>query len=148
MYFSSQNIQRLTVDAIGADFFPQLASAGIFIFSTALLIKGLKTGRELKKMEQKELNTSQKDSTPSFSKEQAIPVLATMGLIIVYLLLLREIGFLIMTTIYLVLQMYVLAKPAQRNLPLFLVIAVVVAGVVYYVFRYFFNLMLPTGILG
>lgn len=148
MYVATYSIQRLTISQIGSEFVPRLVAVGIFLCSAALLIKGIRslkqqsTGGQTK---QEEVDAQTKEENSSF---RAFPVVATLVLLVFYIALIREIGFLIMTVIYLFLQFYVLAHKSKRSFPLFLILSVVVSVTVYYVFRYGFHLMLPAGILG
>ncbi|MDQ0338113.1 vacuolar-type H+-ATPase subunit I/STV1 [Caldalkalibacillus uzonensis] len=136
MYLATFTFERLTVSRIGSEFVPQLTSIGIFILSISLLIKGIKRMKS---------DNNHQSERPSF---RYFTVIATIVLIAVYIALMREIGFLLMTVVYLFAQFYVLAGKSKRNLPLFLVLSIAVSVTVYYVFRYGFNLLLPAGILG
>jgi hypothetical protein len=75
-------------------------------------------------------------------------VLLTVVLMGLYISLLKPIGFLIMTAVYLFFQMYVLADKSEQRIPLFLGISIVSSIAVYYCFKSVFHLMLPAGILG
>ncbi|MBB6448669.1 hypothetical protein HNR44_000618 [Geomicrobium halophilum] len=145
MYIATLNFQQsdLVVLTIGSEFVPQLAAGGIFIFAFLLLIKGIKTAKAMNKDEAADVQTSK-----PFHKTKVFTVGATILLIVLYVTLITQIGFLITTVVYLVLQMYVLAEPIKRNLFLFVSIAIITSGSVYFVFREFFNLFLPSGILG
>lgn len=150
IYAATYSFQRLTVSQIGSEFVPRLVAIGIFLLSLLLLINGINHARQNKADHAAKEHTSE----PHTAKKSIVfnhgsfPVVATIVLLILYIALIREIGFLIMTTVYLVLQFYILAGKSQRHLPLFLTLSIAVSVSVYYVFRYGFNLMLPAGIFG
>ena len=72
----------------------------------------------------------------------------TVGLILVYIALMQFVGFPIMTVVYLVAQFTILT-PAERkpNFLVYAVIAVLTSALVYLLFRYAFDMMLPVGFL-
>ncbi|MBP8277934.1 MAG: tripartite tricarboxylate transporter TctB family protein, partial [Propionivibrio sp.] len=69
-------------------------------------------------------------------------------LILVYIALMQFVGFPIMTVVYLVAQFTILT-PAERkpNFLVYAVIAVLTSALVYLLFRYAFDMMLPVGFL-
>ncbi|MGE4405010.1 tripartite tricarboxylate transporter TctB family protein [Pseudomonas sp.] len=75
-------------------------------------------------------------------------VLKTLGLILLYVVLLGPVGFPIMTTLYLYLQFIVLT-PADRKPRhlLYAGIALVTSVIIYLLFREAFDLLLPAGLL-
>ena len=72
----------------------------------------------------------------------------TVGLILAYIALMQFVGFPIMTVVYLVAQFTILT-PADRkpNFLVYAVIAVLTSALVYLLFRYAFDMMLPVGFL-
>ena len=146
MFIATYSIQALTVSNIGADFAPRLVAIAIFALSLILLynsIKQLKNPHMAVSIEEDE--DEEEDTNKPMSKKS---VIATVALLVGYVALIPMIGFLLMTAVYLFLQMYLLAEKAQRNLVLFLVVSVVSSGVIYYCFKTIFHLRLPAGILG
>ncbi|WP_226685996.1 tripartite tricarboxylate transporter TctB family protein [Stutzerimonas stutzeri] len=79
---------------------------------------------------------------------EPLTVLKTLGLILLYVVLLGPVGFPIMTTLYLYLQFIVLTPVDHkvRHLP-YAAIAVVTSIVIYLLFREAFDLLLPAGLL-
>lgn len=142
MYVGTYSFGRLTVSQVGSEFVPRLAAIGIFLLSIVLLIQGIKIYKQTK------VQHSKTKQGKSFSFNNSYSVVATIGLLIVYVALLREIGFLVMTVLYLIAQFYVLAEKSKRNFLVFSSLSVVVSFSIYYLFRYVFFLMLPAGILG
>ncbi|MGO4887562.1 tripartite tricarboxylate transporter TctB family protein [Anaerobacillus sp. MEB173] len=148
MYMATYNIQALTVSNIGADFMPRLIAISLFILSTIMLIgaiKKLKTPDHSKVIEEEESETEDEGAN---QKINIWSVVATIGLMIGYVYLLPTIGFLIMTTVYLFLQMIVLADKAYRRITLFIVISIISSAAIYFLFKSVFYLRLPAGILG
>ncbi len=75
-------------------------------------------------------------------------VFKTLGLIAVYVALLQEVGFLLMTALYLYAQFIVITPREQKvNHISYIIIAVVTSVAVFYLFRQGFDLMLPSGFL-
>jgi putative tricarboxylic transport membrane protein len=148
MYAASNNIMKLTVSKVGADFAPKLVAIGIFILSVFYLINSIKqlkgsSGGETGELEQED-DGDQKEK----KKISPLSVFATVGLLVLYVALLPIIGFLITTVVYLFAQMYLLADKKERKIPIFIVTSVVTSVVVYFIFKSIFFLMLPAGILG
>lgn len=148
MYVASNSIKKLTVSKIGADFAPKLVASAMLILSIFYLINSIKqlkkTGSEIPV----EKDPAADEDTAEKKKISPLSVLATIGLLILYIILLPMIGFLITTVIYLFLQMYLLADRSERKIPVFLVTSVVTSVSVYFIFKSVFHLMLPAGILG
>lgn len=77
---------------------------------------------------------------------QKLTVLATLGLVALYIYALRPLGFPIATTLFLFLQFIVLTPTGQKpKLPLYALLAVISSAVIFGLFRYGFNLLLPAG---
>ncbi|MBX7272022.1 tripartite tricarboxylate transporter TctB family protein [Stutzerimonas chloritidismutans] len=93
-------------------------------------------------------SSSDTPDQPKPTVTEPLTVLKTLGLILLYVVLLGPVGFPIMTAIYLYLQFIVLTPVGHkiRHL-LYVVIAVVTSGVIYLLFREAFDLLLPAGLL-
>lgn len=77
---------------------------------------------------------------------QKLTVLATLGLVALYIFALRQLGFPIATTLFLFAQFIVLTPTGQKlKLPLYALLAVISSAVIFVIFRYGFNLLLPAG---
>ena len=70
-------------------------------------------------------------------------VALTFFLTVAYILLLEPAGFCISSALYIFLQIVVLCPPDKIRLGLFAVISLVVSGVIFAIFRYGLDLMLP-----
>ncbi|MBA1237199.1 tripartite tricarboxylate transporter TctB family protein [Pseudomonas kunmingensis] len=93
-------------------------------------------------------SSSDTPDQPKPTVTEPLTVLKTLGLILLYVVLLGPVGFPIMTAIYLYLQFIVLTPVGHkiRHL-LYVVIAVVTSGFIYLLFREAFDLLLPAGLL-
>ncbi|MCC8191330.1 MAG: tripartite tricarboxylate transporter TctB family protein [Planctomycetes bacterium] len=80
-------------------------------------------------------------------KRDVLPIALTFLLIIGYALSFERLGFVISSILCMFCQMLILAPSGKRRPALFLAVSVVVAAVVYFVFRRYLNLMLPPGLL-
>jgi uncharacterized membrane protein YidH (DUF202 family) len=93
-------------------------------------------------------DTSDTPDEPKATVTEPLTVLKTLGLILLYVVLLGPVGFPIMTTLYLYLQFIVLTPVDRkvRHLP-YAGIALVTSIVIYLLFREAFDLLLPAGLL-
>lgn len=82
----------------------------------------------------------------TFLKEQ-LPEILTFLLLAVYVILIKPVGFVITTAVYLGLQMYILSCFDRKKIWLFALIACVISPALYYGFRTCFDVLLPAGIL-
>ncbi len=74
-------------------------------------------------------------------------VLKTLFLVVGYVCILEPVGFLVSSIGYAFLQILVMCPPSKREPTKFFAIAVVSTILIYIVFRYGLDLMLPEGIL-
>ncbi|PMC35945.1 tripartite tricarboxylate transporter TctB family protein [Bacillus sp. UMB0899] len=149
MYIASNSIIKLTVSKVGADFVPKLVAIGMLILSIFYLINSVKQQIRSKKELNSQTSVNKEEEVVEEKKKiSPLSVLGTVGLLALYITLLPYLGFLIMTTVYLFFQMYLLAAKTERNIPIFIVISIITSVFIYYIFKYVFHLMLPAGILG
>jgi putative tricarboxylic transport membrane protein len=134
LFVSAQTIKAGAEMGRGADFLPKLISGGMGICGVAVIIlEGFvrKTGKDV--------------SAPA--PRQTINFLYTFFLLLFYVLLLSTIGFLIMTTLYIFLQSWIIT-PKQKRKPVKLALIAVISSVaIYGTFVFGLSLMLPAGIL-
>lgn len=146
MFFTSFSFEALTTSLVGPAFMPQIIAIFMAIFSVIIAVSGFKKSKDanqentLPKQEEEELIITEKRSYK--------PVLASLGLMIAYVALMPYIGFLIMTVVYIFLQMLLLSHVTHRKIWLFLLVSIITSAAIYYLFRNVFYVMLPTGILG
>ena len=123
---------------IGPDFMPTVVGTLILVLSVILLVQSV---RELKKNPDKEYGKDESDYKR---------VLLSLILALLYVFLLKPVGFIICTLVYLFCQIYVLAPDSHRtkkDMIMYLIIDVVFTLIVYYLFRIGFKIVLPAGIL-
>jgi putative tricarboxylic transport membrane protein len=139
LYIASLGVKMISgVSRIGSGFVPQLVAIILAIVSITIIAGGI---RKLKIFDQA---VSKTDA----AKVNLTALVATLFSIFIYIILLEKVGFLIMTTLYLFVQINILSSKEGRKIPLFGIIAVTVSVAVYYLFVNVFQLMLPAGILG
>lgn len=88
------------------------------------------------------------DAEKAKKKLIEVPVksLITMGLVLVYALTMKSVGFILTTFVFMMVQMFVL-KEGKKNWPLMLGISLVMSVGIYFLFTRVFNIMLPAGVL-
>ncbi|MBU8906470.1 tripartite tricarboxylate transporter TctB family protein [Desertibacillus haloalkaliphilus] len=147
MYISTFNMQSMAEVSVGPETVPQIVAIGIFIFSVILLLQGIKKVKSYSPPVEPE-GTKDETENDYSGKKSLVSVLITLLLVICYVLVMPILGFIISSTLYLIVQFCFLAKRENWNIPLYALIAVVVSVSVYFFFRNLFYLMLPQGILG
>ncbi|EDL65580.1 tripartite tricarboxylate transporter TctB family protein [Bacillus sp. SG-1] len=161
LYATTYTFKRLTTSQIGPQFAPRLVTGLIFALSVVLLTKTIINWKKAK-INQAATNVEvvseevlDEELIQKTESEQEVPlsskskyVLYTLGLILIYIIAMSQIGFLISTSIYLFAQICLFSEKKYWNIPQFAILSIVVSVVTYFSFRYGFNLMLPGGILG
>ena len=122
---------------VGPGFVPRIVALLLFGIGTGLLIQGIRN-----------LRRKAGEDRTSAARGNSQAVIISFLLFTVYILLLERIGFIIMTTAYLFLQMSLLAPKGHLKPFLFLIISVVTSVSAFYLFVDFFRIMGPAGILG
>jgi putative tricarboxylic transport membrane protein len=141
--FMSMQIPRKG-EIIDATFFPFLLSGFIFLLSFLQVYYGIKQVINLKADEKQidEKTAKQNKITNTLS------VIKTFTCIVAYLVLLNPLGFIVATTLYLVVQFIILAPiDKKKNFVLYAGIAVCASVIIYLTFRYSLKLMLPQGLI-
>ena len=119
---------------------PTVVGILILVLATILLVQSigkLRKGGVLSEEEEKDHSDYRR-------------VLESLVLTTIYVNVLKPVGFLISTFVYLCLQIYVLApndKRTKKDIVKFVVISLIFTVVVYVLFRYGFKIILPTGII-
>ncbi len=75
-------------------------------------------------------------------------LIAIFAILIVYMALMSTLGFMISSALFLFATMMLLTPKQKRKLPVIIILSVVVAVGVYYLFVYGLDMVLPAGILG
>jgi putative tricarboxylic transport membrane protein len=136
--FMTINLPRKgTIDASTV---PYVLSAGLCLLGILQLIISRKAVAPAAESDAPE---KQAPNTPDYAT-----VCKTLGLVAVYVALLKTVGFPIMTALYLYAQFIVITPLEQKaNHLLYAVIALVASALIFVTFRQGFDLMLPTGLL-
>lgn len=148
IFFTAFSFEALTTSRVGPAFMPQIIAIIMAVFSIIIAVNGFKKSKAAN--EENDVVEPVKDKEEELivtEKKSYKPVLITLVLMIAYIALLPYIGFLIMTAVYMFLQMLVLSHITNRKIWLFLLISVVTSAAIYYLFRNVFYVMLPTGII-
>lgn len=146
LFIASFGIREMTKTSAGAGFLPRVTAVILAILGAVLVIRQLRANRSAP--------ANSTPSAPAKATEKPVglvgplPVVLNILLFVVYLLLLESIGFLIMTPIYMFLQILLLSDPSKLRIGWYLVVSVAVCTGAYYLFVNFFQVMLPAGILG
>ena len=138
LIISARMLPKSQVMELGPDFMPTVVGVLILVLSVILLVQAV---LELKKNPDKEYEPDKSDY-----KRVALSLI----LALLYVFLLKPVGFIVCTLVYLFGQIYVLAPDTHRtkkDLILYLIIDVVFTVIVYYLFRFGFKIVLPAGIL-
>ena len=137
-WFGTNNFNRSSISSYGNPAtVPRAAIAILFVFAVLILADGLK-GKETEA-------EAEKDSTHSI--KYRLPEISTYILIVLYVAFLKPVGFVISTAVYLFFQMLALSCFDVKNCWKYAIIALLVSPVIFYIFRVFFNVFLPTGLL-
>ena len=127
---------------ISSKFFPEVVCVIMIVFPVLLIISSY--------IGAKNMTEDEREKEEAGDKPEYKRVVATFVAFAVYILLMDKIGFLIMSIIYLPIQMYALApveKQGKKNIILYVILGVIASFVIYYMFVYGFKVILPKGIL-
>jgi putative tricarboxylic transport membrane protein len=142
LYRMSLDLKMSSISKFGGTVVPKAIAVIMAILSIILFTGGLLKFK----------NAAAAKGEPARKEEPRaqgfIPVVIVLAVAILYALLLQKIGFIIMTSLCLGAQMYVLSGFRTEKLLKFGIIAVVFSTGVYFLFVKLFYLMLPSGILG
>ena len=127
-------IQRNVGNYAHARIVPTLLGILLIILSVILIIQG---ARKMK----------QEDNEPGkqMSKVDMISIVLTFAAMILYIIILPELGFMLSTMIYLFVQFIILAPQNKRNYLVFAIVAVVFTIIAFVAFRIGLTQMLPRG---
>ena len=137
IYIAQIPLIKITkVSLIDSAFYPIICAVGLTALSAVQIFLALK---KLKSAGQgEESNAEEKDYKS---------VILTTAWSLLYVVLLNPLGFVLSSVIYMVAQMMVLCPKDEQKPVMFVIISVVAAVAIYYIFRNTLNLMLPAGIL-
>jgi len=148
IFISSFSLKSLQMNPVGSDFLPKIVSTLAFLGSVIInipivirLIKNRKRNRDVA--------TNRKSQQVNLDKAaKRYSTLITLGLITLYIVMMGLLGFIISTSLYLFIQIILLAPKEKRKPIMIGIISIVSSLVIYLIFRYAFTIVLPVGILG
>ncbi|TVT27388.1 tripartite tricarboxylate transporter TctB family protein [Salinicoccus cyprini] len=163
LFISTLSFQQMTVAKIGSAFFPQVASIGIGVLSLIMMITaflkkpvkedhvaetGAETGTDGTLAVSEEQHIADDTSEKEDKKHYGLVGL-TLLLLIAYVAVMSLLGFIISTSLYLFIQMVIMATQRDKmKYIIFAVLSIASSVLIYWIFKGFFNLMLPAGLLG
>lgn len=141
LYARTIYVGTLNFGSMNAQTFPLICAAAMALLSICLIyqsIRGLKTAP---------VPTEEERMAEKAERKRLLNVLAAVILVMLYNLLLKSLGYLIVTPLFLfALIMLVTPRSVQRPVK-FIIISVIVSVLIYAIFRYAFSVQLPLGIL-
>lgn len=145
LFVSSFFVKTSTVTTLGPEFMPRLISIVIFLLGLMNLRTAVRDFQFLKK--NGKLEPAPPPRTP---KEIFLNNLdwVSGALMMVYVISISIFGFLLPSIVYMFLQILLYTTTQKRNYGLYLIFSIVIPCAVYFLFRNYFFLMLPKGILG
>jgi uncharacterized membrane protein len=130
--------------AKGGDFMPKICSTLLLALGVMLFVS------DLYRCKRGKTDVSESGKTPArdglvlnYSR-----LFANLALIALYFILMVPAGFLTATALYLTFQIYLFSDREKKRMILCPVIGITASAVIYYLFTYCFQLLLPYGILG
>lgn len=132
IYVSASGFPKSDYQLSGPAFYPQVMAVILAIISIVLIGRSAKSLKNNIKGEQIKINNPKK-------------VIAAMAATLVYVLLLKTLGFLITTFIYLTALIFIM-QPQKNKIPISVLISLIMTGAVYFVFAVLFSASLPMGI--
>lgn len=133
----SRSLPKSAIMAIGPEFMPTVIGAVTFVLALLLTVISI-------------VNVKNKViDIDEAVKNDYVRVLGSFIVIVAYVMILRPVGFILSTIVYLPIQMFLLApveKRGGKEIIKLAVIAVVFTLVVFFLFRYGFKIILPQGI--
>jgi len=139
MLVMAKMLPKSTVMDIGPDFMPMCIGVMTFVLAAALVFLTIKNMK---------IYVAQAEAEGP-EKADYKRVLTSFIIILVYVFVLKSVGFIISTLVYLPVQMFILAPEERRgkkNVIQLLLTDVLFTFVVFFLFRYGFKIVLPAGI--
>ena len=139
MLVMAKMLPKSTVMDIGPNFMPMCIGVMTFVLAAALVFLNIKNMK---------IYVAQAEAEGP-EKADYKRVLTSFIIILVYVFVLKSVGFIISTLVYLPVQMFILAPEERRgkkNVIQLLLTDVLFTFVVFFLFRYGFKIVLPAGI--
>lgn len=139
MMMMAKMLPKSAVMDIGPDFMPMCIGIMTFVLAATLVFLNVKNRKAY---------IAQAEAA---GQEQADykRVLLSFLFILVYVFILKPVGFIVSTLVYLPVQMFILApedKRGKKDIIQLMIIDVLFTAVVFFLFRYGFKIVLPAGI--
>lgn len=144
LFVLSFHLRDFAAVRLGPEFVPRLTAVVFGILGVILLVQGIINLRTFGGTIQEETRKER----AAGDGETRHAVLKSFLLLCGYIYLLDAVGFIIMTTLYLFVQMILLSAVADRRYMVFAVVSVLTSVSAYYLFVAYFRVMIPAGILG
>ena len=128
-----RKIKLTKISLINSAFFPKICVCALILLSVCEIYQGIKSWKVSEDTEEE--------------KKDYRSAALTLGFSLIYVMLLEPLGFLISSVLYMVAQMAVLCPKGEQKPVLYVLVSVIAAVVIYFLFRDGLNLMLPSGIL-
>lgn len=135
LYIASLSVTSIIKNDVGPAFMPKIVAAAIMILAVTKLIFALKNNRE-GYVTKKEDDEDKKGG------------MLTIVALLLYVILFDVLGFILSTVLYLFAQFMILSNNGNRKGVLFGILAIIVPLIIYFMFVYGFDLILPSGVLG
>ncbi len=144
--YSSQDINvMLSSSGVTAKFFPVLICAVGIVLCGINVVSGLIRGNAARRHESDVAAGS--DDTARENRIVAVKSALSIGIIVLYLILIDLLGFVPASVLYLFGQICLLSDLGKKKWALYLAISVLVSVVCYVFFRSVFHLLLPKGMM-
>ena len=127
-------VQRNVGTFAHARIVPTLLGILLIALSVLLIIQGIRKFKNDDGTKPEKMN-----------KVDLVSILLTFTAMILYMIILPELGFILSTILYLFVQITILAPKEKRNYLLFAIVAVVFSAIVFVAFRIGLSQMLPRG---
>lgn len=141
LYARTIHVGTLNFGSMNARTFPLICAAVMAFLSICLIFQSI---RGLKKSPEP---TAEELAVEKVERKRLLNVLAAIILVALNILLLKILGYLIVTPLFLFAMIMLVTPKSVRKPVKFAIISVVVSIVVYIIFRYAFSVQLPLGIL-
>ncbi|WP_180994104.1 tripartite tricarboxylate transporter TctB family protein [Bacillus sp. Marseille-P3661] len=141
LYVATYSIQSFTDAGYGVTFVPRVVAIIIAFLSLLVLIQAIKNA----KANSNDVVEKDSEYAPNYKS-----TFLTFVLIIIYMIMLQPVGFILSTTLYLVLQMFILSNfnRDRKKIILFITISTISSVSLYFIFVNLLSVILPAGILG
>lgn len=135
LYYLSVQIGLKENQAIGADFLPKIAAVILFAMFLILTVRGYRQVKE------------GKEEKPQGFRSNYAGVAVVFAVMLLYAFLLKKIGFIITSIVFLFFAIYMMTKKEEFKPVKSIIITVIAVLAIYYIFTAVFGIRLPKGIL-